>query len=82
MSRSAEKVLDEEYLQIRAKILEVAAFFDRLAHAEGGSADANKLALLRGGCDILVDGDGDKAERLQLLFSRQYEENWRQDFSI
>ena len=83
MSRSSNQVLEQEYLQIRAKILEVAAFFDRLANADDSlSGDASKLALLKQGCELLTDGGSDKAARVQLLFSREYDPAWREKFSV
>lgn len=82
MSRTAREVLDQEYLQIRAKILEVAAFFDRLSEAEAGDANQSQLELLEKGCAILNDGDVDKAARVQLLFSREYDSQWREKYSI
>ncbi len=82
MPRTARQILDQEFLQVRAKILELAAFFDRLERAEPGEFDARQLELLRQGCAILDDDDGDKARRVQMLFSRQYTVDWRRDFSL
>ncbi len=82
MTRSAREVLDQEFLQVRAKILEVASFFDRLSEADASSVDQRQLGLLRGGCKILEDEDGEKAARVQLLFSREYDEGWRNRFDI
>ncbi len=80
MSRSPSEVLTQEFLQTRAKILEIAAFYDRLGDAYG--LDRTQLELLRKGCEILNDDRSDKAARVQLLFSREYDENWRQQFGI
>jgi hypothetical protein len=82
MPRAASQVLDEEYLQIRAKILEIAAFFDRLAEADASDVDQSKLELLQGGCRLLDDGELDKTARVQLLFSRDYDSQWREKFSL
>jgi hypothetical protein len=82
MPRSASEVLSQEFLQIRSKILEIAAFYDRLGEAEGGAPGARELELLQAGCQILTDKQDDKAARVQLLFSRQYDEQWREQFGI
>lgn len=82
MKRSASQVLDAEYLQVRAKILEIGAFFDRLNEAEAADVDKEKLSLLTRGCDILNDGQPNKAARIQLLFSREYDQAWRERFDI
>ena len=82
MPRTAREVLDQEFLQIRAKILEVAAFFDRLSEADASDVNQQQLELLQSGCRILDDGDMDKAARLQLLFSRDYESDWREKYAL
>ena len=82
MSRTAREVLDQEYLQVRAKILELAAFFDRLSEAEASDVNQERLELLQAGCRILDDGEIDKAARVQMLFSRAYDAQWRDKFSV
>jgi hypothetical protein len=85
MTRSASDILSQEFLQVRAKILEVAAFFDRFEQAAGadnGQGSPDQLRLLQQGCALLTDGEGDKAARMQLLFSREYRPDWREEFQI
>jgi hypothetical protein len=83
--RNAEQVVEQEFLQVRAKILEIAAFLDRLDPQDAqdvSSVNAERLKLLRAGCELLLDADSDKAARLQLLFSRKYDEQWRQAMGV
>jgi hypothetical protein len=83
--RNAEQVVEQEFLQVRAKILEIAAFFDRLEPADAenvSSPNAERLKLLRAGCELLLDSDREKAARLQLLFSRKYDEQWRKAMGV
>lgn len=82
MTRTASDVLDQEFLQIRAKILEIGAFFDRLVAAEGSPIDESKLALLKEACRLLCEADSERAAQIQLHFSRQYDENWRDKFGL
>lgn len=82
MTRSASDVLDQEYLQVRAKILEIGAFFDRLGEAESADLDEQKLDLLKRASHLLTDDQSKKAERIQLLFSREYDQAWRERFGI
>ena len=79
---SANEVLDREYLELRAKILELAASFDRLDRAEGFVKDDPRLALLHEGIDVLKDTNGDRAEQVQLLFSLPYDDDWQQKFNL
>ncbi len=82
MSRSPSEVLTQEFLQTRAKILEIAAFYDRLGNASSAELDGRQLELLQRGCQVLNDDQPDKAARVQLLFSCDYQENWREQFGI
>jgi hypothetical protein len=75
---SADAVLDRVYLEIRCRLLDVAASLDRIARAEGGDGVQSdpRLAQIRKGIEIL-SGDGmDRAERIQMLFSDPYVPNW------
>lgn len=76
MSLSAEAILNREFLELRAKVLELAASLDRLNRAEGAVDDDPRLAKLRRGLEILLSPEADRAERVQLLFSRAYNEDW------
>jgi hypothetical protein len=87
--RNAEQIVEQEFLQMRAKILEIAAFFDRLeadstkqAGAATSSVSQERLKLLRAGCDLLLDSESDKAARVQLLLSRKFDEQWRQTMDV
>ena len=85
-NRTGSAILDREFLEIRAKLLELAASFDRMERANGevpehAVTDSEpRLALIQQGMDILKDDQTDKAARIQLLFSRQYDATWRSDF--
>ena len=79
---NAAQVLDREFLEIRAKILEVAASMDRLERADGSVADDPRLGRLRDAVQLLLDPAEGRAEQVQLLFSRSYEDDWRQTFDL
>jgi hypothetical protein len=75
---SASAVLDRVYLEIRCKLLDVAASLDRVARAEGGSGAQfdPRLAEIKQGIDILKGDGTDRAERIQMLFSDAYVPGW------
>ena len=79
---NAQEILDREFLEIRAKLLEVAASFDRLDRAEGDVEGDPRSGLFREALEILQGNSNDKAEQLQLLFSRRYDEGWRVKFDL
>lgn len=80
--RSAEKIIADEFLIARAKILELAATLDRLDRAPGDIENSRQSSLLLQGMQILCDSEPDKAKRVQLLMSRQYEPEWIQQMGI
>ncbi len=79
---AAPDVLNREYLEVRCKLLEVAAALDRIDRSQGTVAGDPRLALIREAFDVLMDERGDRAEQIQLLFSRQYDDDWQQVFGM
>lgn len=82
VQRRAEQVLAEEFLVARSKILDLAATIDRLHRAEGTVENLDKRQLLQQGLEILLDDQGDKAKRVQLLMSRAYDPQWRENYGL
>ena len=81
-SMAASEVLDREYLEMRAKILELAASLDRLERA-GGSVDGDpRMSLMSEALQVLQEDRAERAEQVQLIFSRQYEDDWREQFKL
>lgn len=85
---TSAEVLNREFLEMRAKVLELAASFDRLDRSEGvnsnGSHGASdpRLQRLRDGLKILLSNSSERAEQVQLLFSREYDDGWRKRFGV
>lgn len=75
-SRTADRILDEEFLTLRAKALELAAGLDRLDLAAGDIEDDPRRRLLTKAIDLLQEEKGNRAERIQFLFSRDYAPDW------
>ena len=70
-------VLDREYLPTRAKILEIAASLDRIARLEPQAVQSPRWAQLQAALKIVLEQPTDRAEGIQLLLSRTYDENWQ-----
>jgi hypothetical protein len=79
---AAQAVLDREFLEVRAKLLELAASFDRLDRGGGISNDDRRIQLVRQGLKVLLDETGDRAEQIQLIFSRPYDDDWQKEFGL
>jgi hypothetical protein len=79
---SAPEVLNREFLEIRCKILELAAAFDRLQRADGSVDEDPRIARLREALATVLECSEDRAEQVQMIFSRTYEEDWQKKFKI
>lgn len=81
----AKAVLDQFYLEARARLLEVAATLDRIDRS-GASQEDPRLGLLRQAIHVLNQSTAqsctDRAEQLQLLFSRPYDAQWLKKFEL
>ena len=81
-ARKSADVLDQEFLPVRAKILEVAAALDRLDRAGGSSETDSRREQMQAAIQALLRTEDDRAEQIQLLFSRQYKDDWREKFGV
>ena len=81
---NSQEIFEREFLEIRAKILEIAASLDRIQRAEGSLGDDARMSLIKAAIDVVASGQADpcRAEKIQLLFSREYEENWMDKFDL
>jgi hypothetical protein len=76
---SADQVLERYFLDARSKLLDVAAILDRLGRGQGASTlDADpRLLRIRQALEVLHDQSGGRAERIQRLFSLDYDAAWQ-----
>lgn len=70
----ATEVIERYFLENRARVIEIAAFIDRISRAAGyadssGTSSDFRMISLRNAIGVLLDGDGGKAARAQLAFS-------------
>jgi hypothetical protein len=81
-TRTIEAVLEQEFLPLRAKILEIAAGLDRLDRASGHARSDERRQRLEQALRLLLDEAPTRAEQVQLLFSREYDDAWRKQFGV
>ena len=79
---AARDVLNREFLNIRARLIDVAAALDRIDRAEGSAAEDPRLAKIHQGLELLCGQTTDRAEGLQSLFSLPYQDNWQQAYGL
>jgi hypothetical protein len=77
---TAPEILEREFLETRCKLLEVAAALDRLDRAGGSVTGDPRRQKIDRALGVLVNADGNRAEQLQLLFSLDYDPDWRKRF--
>ena len=82
METSATQILDREFLELRARILELAASFDRLERAKGTVESDQRWDLLQQGLEVLLGSQEERARAVQLLFSLSYDPDWREKYGL
>jgi hypothetical protein len=82
MPLSAAEVLNREFLDVRSKVLELAAAFDRLDRSAGDVAGEKRMEQLREALSAVMERSGDRAERVQMIFSRPYDKAWRETLGV
>jgi hypothetical protein len=76
--QTASQALDTYFLEARAKVLDLAAILDRIGRGSGASElqQDPRLTRLRQALEVLLDPSGGRAERIQKIFSLDYQPNW------
>jgi hypothetical protein len=79
---SAPEVLNREFLEIRCKILDLAAALDRLERADGSVEEDPRMARLREALTAVLEQASDRAEQVQMIFSREYDDEWQKKLKV
>lgn len=82
MSLTALETLNREFLEIRCRILDLAAMLDRLERTGENVADDPRLKRIQEALDVLKKVKEDRAEQVQLTFSRPYDDGWQQTLKV
>lgn len=75
---TAPQALERHFLEARCRILDVAAILDRIGRGTGASGvDGDpRLDRIRQALEVLQDPSGGRAERIQKIFSLDYDPSW------
>ena len=79
---SARETLDREFLAVRADLLRIAASLDRMDRGSGDVVDDPRRTQLLDAIKLLASPEDGRAEKLQLLFSLSYDEDWVSKFGL
>jgi len=75
----APKALEQYFFEARSKLLDLAAILDRINRGtDAASATSDpRVAKIREAIEVLADPSGGRAERIQKIFSLDYDPNWK-----
>ncbi len=67
---AVSEIADAYFLEHRAKVLDLAALLDRVDRSRDATGDF-RVDALREAIALLIDGQGDRTRRIQMLLSDQ-----------
>lgn len=75
---TAPKALDSFFLEARCRLLDLAAILDRINRGRDAAAVGAdpRLERIRRALEVLHDQSGGRAERIQQIFSLEYDSAW------
>ena len=65
----ATQILDQQFFEMRWRVLSLAADFDRIQRAAGSLPADARLSKLREAIEVLKSNDSDRAARVQMIYS-------------
>ena len=76
--QTADQVLDRHFLDIRCGLLDLAAALDRIERSDAYAKAKSdpRLGQIHEALRILASDGSNRAERIQLLFSDEYQAGW------
>jgi hypothetical protein len=75
----ANQALESYFLEARCKLLDVAAILDRINRGQDAGdllASDPRVEKIRKALEVLHDQSGGRAERIQQIFSLEYDSSW------
>ena len=75
---ASTKALDNYFLEARSKLLDLAGILDRINRGRDAASTDNdpRLEKIRKALEVLHDHSGGRAERIQRIFSLDYDSGW------
>lgn len=67
--QTKQQVIDSYFMEHRAKLIDLAAYLDRIDRAQGEAVDDFRDIAFRSAIEILLDGESHRAKRILESFS-------------
>lgn len=67
--QTKQQVIDSYFMEHRAKLIDIAAYLDRIDRGQGQMPDDFRDSAFRSAIEILTDGTSDRAKRILESFS-------------
>lgn len=76
---SAARALEQYFLDARSRLLDLAAALDRIGRGDdiASVSPDPRMEKIRQAIAVLQDGEDGRAERIQKIFSLEYDPNWK-----
>ncbi len=77
---AAPLTVEQYFLEARSKLLDLAAFLDRIHRGESTSAAVTdaRVKKIEKALEVLLEKSGvDRAARIQEIFSQEYDPQWK-----
>ncbi len=78
-SLPANQALEQYFFEARCKLLDIAAILDRINRGQDAgevAAHDPRIEKIRKALEVLHDQSGGRAERIQQIFSLEYDSKW------
>ncbi len=73
----ASRALEQFFLDARCRLLDIAATLDRIDRGDGSVEPDPRMKRIHQAIEALLDEKGGRAERIQKIFSLDYDPNWK-----
>ena len=91
--KSSKQILDREFLELRSKLLDIAASLDRIDRSEmvdntesplESASHDDRMQLIDRAIEVISTKSvtADRAQQIQHLFSREFDPQWKQKFKM
>ena len=74
---TSEQALNQFFLEARARLLDLAAILDRIDRGPGDTGPDLRLKNIARALEVLADDSPARAERVQQIFSLDYDPSWK-----